>query len=174
MIELSVALAALVASGVSLYIAQRQTEVMHRQLAASIWPAIQYSTSNLRAGEPVITMTLENVGVGPARIHSFRVTHEGRAVEDATAFIEECCAPEGAPVRTITSFVQGRILPAGQVIEFLVLPADPEVPEIYDRFDRVRGELSVAVCYCSVLDECWTWVRGAEGAEPVPRCGDTG
>jgi hypothetical protein len=169
-IELSVALVALIVSGVSLYIAFRQTDVMHRQLAASIWPAVQYSTSNLRGGEPVISMTLENVGVGPARIHAFSVNHQGRRVTDATAFIAECCAPEDEPVRTITSFVEGRILPAGEAIDFLVLPGDLNSPEVFARFDRIRGEFVIDLCYCSVLEECWMMAGSGREPEPVPAC----
>jgi hypothetical protein len=169
-VELSVAITAVIASAASLYIARQQTNVMHRQLAASIWPAMQYSTSNLRAGEPVITMSLENVGVGPARIHEFRLLHEGRAIDDLTQFIAECCAPADAPVRTITSFVEGRIVPAGQRVDFLTLPADPAQPGIYERFDRVRGQVEIELCYCSVLEECWTARVGAREPESVRRC----
>jgi hypothetical protein len=169
-IELSVALAALVVSAVSLYIAHRQTNVMHQQLAASTWPALQYSTSNLHGGEPVISMSLMNGGVGPARIYAFRVFHEGRPVPDLNGFIDECCVPEGASATTITSFVEGRILPAGQSIDFLVLPADPDHPEIYDRFNRVRTELDIRFCYCSVLEECWERGRAGTALEPVRSC----
>jgi hypothetical protein len=155
-VELSVALAALIVSAASLHIARQQTSVMNRQLAATVWPAVQYYTSNLRDdGEPVITLQLENGGVGPARLHSFRVMHEGRPVTDMTQFIVDCCAPGDIPVRTITSFVEGRILPAGEAIAFLTMPADPEHMEVYQRFDRVRRDLEVQLCYCSVLEECW-------------------
>jgi hypothetical protein len=169
-VELSVALAALVISAVSLYIARQQTEVMHRQLAASIWPAMQFHTSNVRDGEPVISMSVQNVGVGPARVHSFSITHQGEPVADLTAFIEGCCAPEGTSVSTITSFVEGRILPAGEQVDFLTLAADVNHPAVFERFDRVRGELDVEVCYCSVLEECWTRGRGRGEPEPVSSC----
>jgi hypothetical protein len=171
-VELSVALTALVVSAVSLFIAKQQTDVMYRQLAASIWPAVEFSTSNVRGDEPVISMSLENVGIGPARIHAFRISHQGQAVPDLTAFISGCCAPEGTPVHTITSFIEGRILPAGQSIDFLILSAERNHPDVYRRFNRIRGELDVEVCYCSVLEECWR--RGRGGGEPLPvrSCGE--
>jgi hypothetical protein len=75
-------------------------------------------------------MTLENVGVGPARIHSFSMSHDGRAVTDLFEFIDQCCAGGATPVRAITSFVEGRILPAGQRIDFFTLPVDPAHPEV--------------------------------------------
>jgi hypothetical protein len=170
MVELSVALAALVVSAVSLYISQRQTQVMDRQLAATVWPAVQYSTSNLHGGEPVIAMSLENAGVGPARIHSFRVAHHGEEVADLTDFVTQCCAPEDILVRTITSAVEGRILPAGQTIDAFLLPAEDNDPEVFHRLDRVRGELDVQLCYCSVLEECWEVSRGEGEPRAVRSC----
>jgi hypothetical protein len=172
-LELSVALAALIVSAASLYIARQQTSVMHRQLAATVWPAVQYISSNLRDGEPVITLSVQNGGVGPARLHRFRVTHQGRPVTDVTQFVVDCCAPQDVPVFTITSFVEGRILPAGGTIEFLTLPADPEHMEVYQRFDRVRGELEVELCYCSVLEECWLLAPRSARPEPVASCEGT-
>jgi len=167
LIGLSVALAALVVSAVSLFIARQQTMVMDRQLAASVWPAVQFYSSNLRDGEPVIALTLENVGVGPARIERFRVLHRGAKILDPTDFIDECCNPDGRPFRTVTSFVEGRILPAGQTIDFLTQSAEPDQHSIYDRFDRIRGqgELEIEYCYCSVMEDCWS--IDATSTEPL-------
>lgn len=171
-VEMSVALAALMVSAVSLYIAHRQTDVMNRQLAASIWPAMQYSSSNVRNGESVIAMTVENGGIGPARIERFRLSHEGREIPNLTEFIADCCAPEGTPVRTVTSFVEGRIIPAGDRIDFLTLPLDEQAPEIFHRFDRIRGEIDLEICYCSVLEDCWTMSRADRDPRPVRTCAE--
>jgi hypothetical protein len=109
-------------------------------------------------------MSLENVDVGPARIHTFDVSHNGRQVMDLTEFIGECCAPEDTPVRTITGFVEGRILPVGEAIDLLILSAERNDPEVYHRFDQIRGELAIQLCYCSVLSDCWMMSRS--GGEP--------
>jgi hypothetical protein len=78
--------------------------------------------------------------------------------------------PEGESFRTITSFMEGRILPPEERMDFLTLPPDPEHPEVFQRFDRVRHELDIHVCYCSVLEECWTMSRGAREPQPVRSC----
>jgi hypothetical protein len=36
----------------------------------------------------------------------------------------------------------------------------------------VRNEMDVRICYCSVLEECWTMTRGRGEPEPVRNCGD--
>ena len=67
LVELSVALSAAVISLVSLFIAQRQTRLMNRQLAASVWPVVGYASSNRsETGERRITLNARNDGVGPA------------------------------------------------------------------------------------------------------------
>jgi hypothetical protein len=169
-IELSVALAALVVSGASLYIARQQTAVMHRQLAASVWPALEYSTSNLRGGEPVISISVENVGIGPAHVRSFRASYDGRPLNDIDEFVSECCAEEGTPVRTVTSFLEGRILPAGELVDLLLVPLAGNDTAVYARLNRARAELGVEACYCSVLDECWYTARGLPSPRPVATC----
>jgi hypothetical protein len=169
-IELSVALAALFVSGASLYIARQQTSVMHSQLAASIWPALQFSTSNLRGGEPHISMTVENVGIGPAHVRSVRMSYDGRPVADMSAFVRACCAPEGTPVRTIVSFLEGRIMPAGEEVELLAVPAEGNDPRVLELLDAARGALAMDVCYCSLLGDCWETSSGGQEPRAVRAC----
>lgn len=164
LLELTVAVTALIVALGTLVITRQQTEVMDRQLAASIWPAIQYSTSNLQDGDEVITLAIENTGVGPARIRRFSILHEGREVTDLNAFVRDCCDPQNTGFGTITSFVEGRILPAGEEVPFFVLPVDGTDRQIFEAFDRVRNELDVSVCYCSVLEDCW--IATTPGNEP--------
>jgi hypothetical protein len=155
LIELMVGLTALIVSVVSLFIAVRQTQVMDKQLAASVWPALQYYTSNMRNGEPVITMSIENVGIGPARIRSFSVWRNGVRIDDPNALMRECCATNGESFNTIHSFVTGRIMRPGQEVTFLTLPFDSLQPHIFERFNRTRNEIEARICFCSVLDDCW-------------------
>ena len=47
LVELSVGLAALVVSVASLFVARHQAQVMDRQLAASVWPLLEYASSDI-------------------------------------------------------------------------------------------------------------------------------
>lgn len=70
-VELSAALTAVVASIGSLLIARHQAVVMDRQLAAQVWPLVEFGTSNLTEdGKPQLSLDLSNVGVGPTRVRS--------------------------------------------------------------------------------------------------------
>lgn len=98
LIELSVALAALVVAAASLFIAQRQTAVMDRQLAASVWPVVQVGSGNVdpETGDPQITLIVENAGVGPAWIRSFRVGYGGSPMRTVNELLLMCCTSDSS------------------------------------------------------------------------------
>ncbi len=169
-IELSVALTALVVSVGSLLVARHQAQVMDRQLAATVWPLLEYETSNLGDdGRPRLSLALRNSGVGPTRVRSVRVAYQGRAVGDAGDLLRACCTAAidtTREVNSVTSDVRGRVIAAGRHIDFLVLPPDSAQRALFRAFNRARFDVDVRVCYCSVLDECW--VRTSEDDEPAP------
>ncbi len=172
-IELSVALTALVVSIASLFVARHQARVMDRQLAASVWPLVEYGTGNVgEGGEPRISLGVRNSGVGPTRIRSFRVTYAGTPVRSAGDLLRRCCVRDSAAtaragIRTVTNGVQGRVLAAGDRLTFLTLPRGPNRADLYDAFDRERFKVDVRACYCSVLDDCWVVASADQGAEPA-------
>ena len=171
LVELSVALTALVVSVASLFVARHQAQVMDRQLAASVWPLLQSFTSNLdeRGQSGVSKLSVLNAGVGPLRIRSFRVSYRGRPMSGPGALFRACCAGGDtlhAPA-WVESYTYGRVLRPGEQVDYLTVERDPRVrPDAYDAFERARDQIAVRACYCSVLDDCW--VKGEEDPEPVP------
>lgn len=172
-IELSVALTALVVSVASLFVARHQARVMDRQLAASVWPLVEYGTSNTRGDQPYITLGLRNMGVGPTRVRSLRLSYEGRPVRNAVGLLRACCTGGDTTRRGIStrmSRVVGRVLPAGENVNFIGFPPDSSQLDIYEAFDRERFKVQVRVCYCSVFDDCWLGGTDIEDPEPVKSC----
>jgi hypothetical protein len=51
----------------------------------------------------------------------------------------------------------GRVLRAGETINFITLFRTPGDDQTWKKLDRARlsPALSVNICYCSVFDECW-------------------
>jgi hypothetical protein len=103
-IEISAALSALAVSAASLFISVRQNSLMEKQLSASTWPLLQFTTSNLdEQGNPEIALQVKNAGIGPGKVRSFAVLYDGRPVVNAHALMEACCAA-GQPVPAMTWF----------------------------------------------------------------------
>ena len=163
---------AVIVSVASLYIAWRQSAVMERQLAASVWPSLQYTTSNLDAAhQPVIALAFHNGGIGPARIRAFELAYHGAPLADADALIA-AVAP-GATASTLgivtNNEVTSGIVPAGQTVSFFSVARDDSNAAPWHALDQARHELAGHICYCDALDDCWTIeFPGTAKARPQP------
>jgi hypothetical protein len=177
-VELSVGLAALVVSIVSLFVARHQAQVMDRQLAASVWPLLEYSTSNVTPdGVPRAVLSLRNTGIGPLRVRSFRVTLDSQPIGSLRDLRRHCCDSDTAALRRltiVTSYIGGRVLPAGEGFDAITVRYDSTVAEPFRRLQKGLTGVHVRFCYCSVLDDCW--VRESRSFEadptPVPSCAE--
>lgn len=143
-----IGLLALAISGYTAY-------VQHQQLRAQVWPHLQIWESDINLG-----LYITNQGTGPARVASVRVRVGGAPVKTwadvwkTAGFTDE----EGV----ISSSIGGVVLPPGKDYT-LLLPADNEQSRV--KFKELVSSgtrtLSMTVCYCSILKECWVDTFGA-------------
>src|SRR5687768_17376070 len=98
-LDLFVAIAALTISAVSIFIARDTSQTMERLAHASFWPFLQLGSGNVRDdGVRAITFAMENVGTGPARIHTFELQVDGKPLARdghvLTQVLRACCDAE--------------------------------------------------------------------------------
>lgn len=158
-LDLIVGGSAIVIALVSLTVALRQSHIMERQLAASVWPYLQYDTSNATTdGKPIMSFAVENVGVGPARVHSVSLHYDGKPVVDVRDLFKACCADLLAagqhPVWRIST-LHDQVLAPNKPKTFLLLTEEAANEPFRKRLDQEREKISLRFCYCSVLDKCW-------------------
>jgi hypothetical protein len=137
-----IGLLALLVSGYTAYV-QRQ------QLRAQVWPHLTIATNNV---PPEIGLHVINSGTGPARIVAVRVTvdhHPAVRWEDAQKAMG--VNPEGI----IQSQLSNTVLPAGKDMTILRPFDEATTPRFVADFLGSKHDLTIAVYYCSVLDECW-------------------
>jgi hypothetical protein len=165
---------AVLVSILSLAVTWSSNKTQERMLAASVWPTLDVGTGN-RAddGSDVINVSLGNPGVGPARIQSFQMVYKDKSVTDAGDLIRRCCAEPGTALSTITSSVRGRVIKAGESVDFLrfVKANNPEA--VWQALNRERFKLVMKACFCSVLDDCWELVSDENKSQtitPVRMC----
>lgn len=173
-LEYVIGATAVLISAISLYVAVNANRTQERLLAASTWPHIQYSTGNrLDDGTAAVTLSLENAGVGPARVYSVRVRYGGAVMNNADSLLQACCASTSTPdqtYRTITSDPARVLLPGNNATILRYDRADPD-DLVFTELNRERWNVEVEVCYCSVLGDCWTLVtrpRESQQREPSP------
>jgi hypothetical protein len=163
--DMSIAGAALFVSAVSLWVGIRTEEANEKLVMASTWPFLQVVASNSTTdGKPILSFSVVNEGVGPAKIESFEVFWKGRPFSSVHELMETCCGYRklGGPIRPgqmqtklLTGSVQGIVLRSGESEAFVIYNLGPDNVAVWNAMSDVRAHLKYRLCYCSALDECW-------------------
>ena len=164
--DIGMAVAILLVSVSSLIIAIVHSRAIERMATANeqmaesgAWPFIDYTTGNMHGDKAVVSMSIDNDGIGPAKLEFFELKWKGHAYRDAADFLKACCGYEHHPGDGLQSgMASGRVLRPGDRLDFLVLPRPAAGSTAWDALNQARlsHKLQVNVCYCSVFDECWT------------------
>jgi hypothetical protein len=170
--ETVIAVAALFVSAISLWVGIRTENANEQLVAASTWPFLQEEYSNATPdGKRVLTFSIANGGVGPAKIESFQVFWKGRPYASARELMKACCgfkdftiSNDGAkkPSFLFTGAVWGVVLRAGEVRTFLTYPKTDDNASVWNALNDVKSELDFRICYCSTLDDCWLSSLGSD------------
>lgn len=173
-LDLVVAISAILIAVMSLFVSLRQSKIMDRQLAASVWPHLQYGTSNQSDdGKLVIRFEVENAGVGPAVVHSMNLRYKDQPVRNVIDLFNLCCnellQSAGRP-NWSTSTLHDTALVAGRSQSFLTLTSVPENGVFWKRLNVERQNVHVKICYCSVLEQCWMLDSDKVSQQPLPSC----
>jgi hypothetical protein len=134
--------------------------VQRQQVRAAVWPILEFDSSN-----GPIQFILANKGVGPAIIRHVILRVDGQPVRNWKEALEKILGP-GEHLGS-ESDMSGHVLAAGES-RTVFTPHDPENnPLNFDKsnplwvkMNKDRLRVSVEICYCSTLDECWT-LRGS-------------
>jgi hypothetical protein len=136
--------------------------VQREQVRAAVWPILEYETSN----SPDIHFTVSNKGVGPAIIKNVIVRVDGQPRKNWGEVLEKLLGPGKHPVAE--SDMSGHVFSAGESMTILTPHDANDDPLTFDRsnplwvkMNKERNRVSVEICYCSTLGECWT-LRGGE------------
>jgi hypothetical protein len=154
-----VGLSALCVSGYTAYM-QRQ------QVRGAVWPILQFDHSN-----GPIQFTLANKGVGPAIIKHVVVKVDDQPVKNWKEVLDKILDPGYHPGEEAD--MSGRVFSAGESLHVFTPHNDSQQPVAFDRSNPLwqtlntgRERVTVEICYCSTLDECWI-VRGGGKAPNV-------
>ena len=131
--------------------------VQRQQVRAAVWPILEFDSSNA----PDIHFTLANKGVGPAIIRHVIVRVDGQQVRNWKEALGRILGP-GEHLFS-ESDMSGHVFAAGESMTPLT-PRDPEnnplnhdkSNPLWVKMNKERLRVSVEICYCSTLGECWT------------------
>lgn len=171
-LDIIIGVAVIAISIASLWVAAGESRTQQRILAASVWPYLQYGTSNATPeGKFQIDFIIENAGVGPARLKWFTMYYKGKPVSNARHLLMACCGVKlHQPTWVFTSGQQGRVLGQHETVNFIHMPNDKNDPAVMKKLNVERNNVSVHACFCSVLDDCWMFDSDKENPTPVNEC----
>ena len=163
LVDLMLALSALVLSVVSMFIAIQNHHAMKDLVMANSWPYLQHDSSNVgKNGEAVVLLGVANAGVGPALIEKFTVSYQGVPIKNTDDLLRRCCARDAGDLQAlvahlITGDMNGRAIAARDAAYFLQMqkPDPGHLLDLWGALNRARQHVSTGVCYRSVLGDHW-------------------
>jgi len=124
--------------------------VQRQQLRAQVWPSLRLEYSNVNPSFSAI-----NQGTGPARITAVRVKMDGVPVR-RWADIRKSVGFTGEGEFVIMSTLHDAVISPGAVFT-IAKPGDNEQSRA--KFEELlpngKHAISIVVCYCSILKDCW-------------------
>jgi hypothetical protein len=163
LVDLLLALSALVLSIVSMIIAIQNHHAMKELVMANSWPYLRHESSNVgNSGGAEVNLGFTNAGIGPALIEKFTVSYQGKPIKNTPDLLLHCCVKDAGDLHAsqaniITGEMNGLAVSAKEAVTFLRMPKPGEGPlaEMWQKLDRARPHVVTAVCYRSVLDDHW-------------------
>jgi hypothetical protein len=136
--------------------------MQRQQVRAAVWPILEFESSN----GPDIHFTLANKGVGPAIIRNVVVMVDGQPVKNWYEVFDKLLGP--GEHRGSESDMRGHVFSAGESMTVFTPHDANGNPIAFDKSNPVwvemnkdRARITVEICYCSTLGECWTLRGGA-------------
>jgi hypothetical protein len=178
-IDLAVPLSALAVSVISLAIAihhghtmQKMADANARLVQANSWPLLQFTTGNANdAGQPEITLKVENAGVGPAKLISLEIFHGEKKIRTPLDLVQALDPATTRPQLSL-GVTMPFVLRAGDSQLLLGLKREGQ-EALWDKLNTARFELRFRACYCSVFDECWVSDLATVSPQRVEHCAVT-
>lgn len=143
-----------------------QTRVFANQLSAAVWPYVSFSFTT---SENMVRYTLNNDGLGPAILRSTKLTVDDQPKGTVTeAFKIVNHQPNHYTIST-SSLGAGSVIRPSAAVTVLLYNG----PKARALSAALRAHVKVTVCYCSLLEQCWTIATSTTFAAPsqVRNCG---
>ena len=180
LVDLMLALSALVLSMVSMAIAIQNHHAMKDLVMANSWPYLQHDSSNVgKNGEAVVLLGLANAGVGPALIEKFTVSYRRTPIKNTADLLRRCCAKDAGDLQAlqahlITGGMNGRAVAARDSAYFLQMqkPDQGHLLDLWSALNSTRQHVSTGVCYRSVLGDRWITTSDDFRPRQVDSCDD--
>jgi hypothetical protein len=162
--EFWIALGALAVSALAMLSSVLQVSLQRSQDRALVWP---HAIAKVRYSGEGFAYIAENKGLGPALVRTVTIAIDGQLVDDWSGALERLFGPNhGYGWEQIrVNDLDDSILAPNQPVTLFGIGWDARTREVLSRGERI----TVTLCYCSVLGECWISRSGIDH-EAVDAC----
>jgi hypothetical protein len=147
--------------------------MQRQQVRAAVWPILEFDSSN-----GPIQFTVANKGVGPAIVKHVILKVDDQPVKNWYEVLEKILGP--GYNRGEEADIGGHVFSGGESRNVFTPHDDANKPLEFDKSNPLwaklntdRARVTVEICYCSTLDECWTLRAGGKTPStttPTKRC----
>ncbi len=157
---------AIVMSIGALLVSVFEVSAIRDEQRVQVWPYVAVSTHYSSDG---FKLHAVNKGIGPARIRTVDITYEGEPVDDIDQLIVDTVGEADAFSYDLyrASDISQSVMSPEEDRTLFGVPWEPRTRRLSEDWS---GKIDVAVCYCSVYDECWESRLNAGEPTPVARC----
>lgn len=160
---------ALLVAGYTAYIQRYTANIQMEQVRAQVWPWLEAGNNDSNNSVEVY-----NKGVGPAIVRSAQVWVDGKSQTDWNHVLNALGVAR--PVTYSESTIYPAVVSAGETIPVIKFAKDDAYRQF--RTAAIQKHLTVAICYCSSLGECWRYrdehlvgyKHGTLKVDPVAQC----
>ncbi|GAA4814230.1 hypothetical protein GCM10011365_04060 [Marinicella pacifica] len=174
-IQTILSVAAVFTGAIALYAALTESHAVRKQTAASVWPYVQTVINDTNTSESAyIKISLNNVGVGPAKMQGVLLHYKGEFMRDWDSFVRQLDDNAELGVTYGKSDVNDRVLAPEESLVIFQTSERKLVQRLQDTI--YQGELGLSYCYCSIFDDCWLKPlpdsEGTQKIESIDQCPD--
>lgn len=169
--EMLVGVSAVVIGICALSVSLYEVNLMREEQRAAVVPLMEIghsyfvSSADDRGNDWQLSLHVENVGLGPARVMDFHVMVDGLPQLTWRSAMKTLIGRD-LPIAITLSTINGRIIPANRSIRMFHLEDGQLATELIAEFSR----LQIEACFCSVFDDCWTTNKSESVPVPVKSC----
>ena len=172
-IQTILSVAAVFTGAIALYAALTESYAVRKQTTASVWPYVQtVINDNISDESAYMKISLNNVGVGPAKMQGVLLRYKGENVGDWDSFVRKLDDKAELGVTYGKSDVHDRVL-APQESLILFQTDQPNLVQLLQNSIN-QGALGLTYCYCSIFDDCWTQPlpdkEGKQKTQAIEQC----
>jgi hypothetical protein len=147
---LLVGLCAIFISVATLAVYIYQARIMQSQQHASVWPYIEWSTSNVGG----FYLEVHNKGIGPALIKNAALKIDGNEINGLEGLFDMLLGKNRGKTEYIYSYVEGRVMASGESFKVFQIGDLILAKKIDSAFYYHKTKFEI--CYCSIYNDCWT------------------